>query len=335
MNFGVVIPFAPGREENLSAVMGCLAHQTLKPRLVVIVYDGATSGEDIKLELPESARDLEVAVIPTPKHRPGFVQPRNKGVHLIEQKFPEISHVAFLDSDIIVHPDWLAQYEAAINNGGAGGIYYGPYDWLPPGVREVDPALRNDPRTEMFLAEQRDRDETSKVRRYVSDLSKGLGCFSGNLVWNVADFAKVGGFWNELHAGRCEDGELGLRATAMGIPIGLVPEARGWHLWHGGAPAPTAEWTARAVAMNEIDVPKLNNRHPWVEGRCACGHEREAHEGHDEEGSWCLTADCECERFAKVLFVVEEDGKRFNARCKCGWEGNTALVWQHERECPA
>lgn len=56
------------------------------------------------------------------------------------------------------------------------------------------------------------------------------------------------------------------------------------------------------TAANARDVPMLNARHPWVEG--------------------------------EDLFVVEEDGKRFNSRCSCGWEGNTALIWQHQAECP-
>jgi hypothetical protein len=101
-------------------------------------------------------------------------------------------------------------------------------------------------------------------------LNVGLACFSGNLIWPLLDFKRIGGFWNELHHGRCEDGELGLRAVAQGIPISYASLARGWHLDH---PTDVAEKMRR----NARDVPMLNERHPWVAG-------------HD-------------------VFVVEEDGR--------------------------
>lgn len=184
------------------------------------------------------------------------------------------------------------------------------------------------------------------------DLSAGLACFSGNLIWPIEEFKRVGGFWDELHHGRCEDGELGIRAVHMGIPIGFAPDAKAFHLWHERNPS----WAMRA---NSIDVPKLNERHPWMEGRCVCGRTKEEHrcltpptpmrpchgfvaeEGQPEVCEACgaglwhhgnLTA--ECDSFKPAVFMVDEDGKRFNVRCECGWEGNTLLMWGHRRECP-
>jgi hypothetical protein len=110
----------------------------------------------------------------------------------------------------------------------------------------------------------------------------------------VKEFYRVGGFWNELYHGRCEDGELGLRATAMGVPISFAPRARGWHLHH---PVNTELIEAR----NTRDVPMLRVRHPWVEGN--------------------------------DIFVVDEDGKRFDVKCHhCGEVVNTNKWWEHSGE---
>lgn len=293
--FGVVVPVGPGREENLAAVMGCLAAQSFEPRCIVLVCDGA----DAWLDHIPGEWYADTMICNPPKHQPGQMQPRNYGAHAIEAHFSDVTHLAFLDSDVLVGEGWLEAYRWAIRGAGARGIYIGPYEFMPPGIREIREDLKLDLRWPMFEA-------SPPGLRYRGDLSKGLACWSGNLVWNLEDFQRVGGFWNEIHHGACEDGELGLRAVAMNVPIGLVPEARGWHLYHGGDPKPTPEWLAYRTRINTIDVPKLQARHPWVE----------------------------LGNGGKELFVVEEDGKRFNARCECGAEMNTALIWQHEVECP-
>jgi hypothetical protein len=255
---------------------------------------------------PEATRDTEVAldqnrdhpihemvVVEVAKHEPGMEQPRNRGVRKVEQLNGEVAPesridtVWFLDSDILVAPEALAAFDEAM--GDAKRILVGPYDWLPAGLREPAPELKNDPRWVSF-------DEHDRHKVLVDDLSAGLACFSGNLVWPIDEFTRIGGFWNALHHGRCEDGELGLRAVACGVPISFVAAARGWHLDH----PINFDLT---IQRNERDVPMLNERHPWVQG----------------EG----------------LFVVEEDGKRFNVRCACGWEGNTAEIWNHQATCEA
>lgn len=304
VKFAVVIPVGAGRRENLEMVLECLVRQTFGPEGVVIVCDGEDAWIDARSQFT-----LPTIVVQAPKHEPGMEQPRNIGVRIAERHF-DFTHVAFLDSDIIFKDDLLERYLNAIVFGGREGIYYGPYEWLSPGDREIDEEFYNDPRWAMFREEGDD-----PRRRFTGDLSKGLGCFSGNLVWNVEDFKRTGGFWDEIHHGRCEDGELGLRAVAMGVPIGLVPAARGYHLDH------KRNW--RLIEQRNVrDVPMLNARHPWVEGRCACGAAKEEH------------STPTCDKFEAALFVVDEDGKRFNARCKCGWEGNTALLFQHRADCP-
>lgn len=285
MNVAVVIPVGRGRQDNLKLCLAYLAAQTSPPDGAVLVCDGEEARVEAPTEMP-----FPVAVTVAVKHEPGREQPRNLGVRLAEQMSEDFTHAWFLDSDVIVAEDALEKYHQAMSVEPEPRILVGPYEWMGPGVREPQYDLHTDPRQPSFQ-------DAYPWKIYREDLSAGLACFSGNLVWPIDKFKKVGGFWNELHHGRCEDGELGLRAVAMGVPISFVPEARGWHLYHDI----NYQWV---IGANTRDVPMLNARHPWVEG----------------EG----------------LLVVEEDGRRFNARCAvCGEEFNSMLIWEHQEQCAA
>jgi len=337
MRTAIVIPVGPGRDDNLRECLASIEVMTVQPDRVVIVCDGP----EVKFQLHDPPDHH--TLIRAEKHQPGMEQPRNIGVRAVERLDDSITHVWFVDSDIILDPNALLCYQEA--SGDAYRILVGPYDWLPTGVRRPMPELRNDPRWISF-------DEHDPLKVLVDDLSAGLACFSGNLVWPIDEFTRIGGFWNELHHGRCEDGELGLRAIACGVPISFVRGARGWHLDH----PVNFELT---LQRNERDVPMLNEHHPWMEGRCVCGKPIEEHyrtgctgfvhyddvpgELPDNLAHCCKTCGMAeedhhrqgqgCEGFKKALFIVEEDGKRFNTRCVCGWEGNTAEIWAHQAEC--
>lgn len=286
---GMVIPVGQGRNENIEAVLESLTEQipvASFERLVkriVLIYDGAKHEIDLD-NIP--CPSVPISIVELPKHQPGDDQPRNIGVRVLRELSPEIGHVWFLDSDVILDPMAATAYEAALALN-SHRILIGPYEWLPPGARHRISQLRNDPRWASF-------ESNSPEKTVVEDLSAGLGCFSGNLIWPIDEFERVGGFWNELHHGRCEDGELGLRAVAMGVPIGFVRDARGFHLDHDR----NHQWIEDA---NKRDVPMLNARHPWVQG--------------------------------SGLFMVEKDGTRFDASCPCGWTGNTMEIWTHQGEC--
>jgi hypothetical protein len=280
---GIVIPVGPGRQDNLTAVLRCLTHQTQGPVGIVVVQDGFDANADWS---------GPIVTLACAKHRPGSEQPRNVGVRALRVRWPQTTHVWFLDSDVLVGPHCLEALERALESGAQDRIVVAPYDWLSAGVRPTPGAeyraLRNDPRWPSF-----DRYPPSVA--LTDDLSAGLACFSGNLLWPIDRFIRVGGFWSELHHGRCEDGELGLRAVAMGVPISFAAAARGWHLWHEVN-------TGLALERNARDVPMLNARHPWVQGA--------------------------------GVFMVDRDGKAFDVRCsKCQEQIPTIGWWAHADLC--
>lgn len=226
---GVVIQCGPDREENLRAVLASLEAQTVRPDRVVVVFDGWASA-------PISPPRDDVTKIVAPKFVPGETeQLRNFGARSLDT---DIVH--FVDSDVMLHPRAV---EAVLETWTPGHIVICPYDWLGPGAREPDLELRNDPRWPRF--EEPDRD-------WVGDASAGLSCFGGNLAWDCKEFIAIGGFWNEIHRG--EDGELGLRAAELGIPMRYCPSARGWHLWH---PVDLD----RIYRENARNVPMIDARH--------------------------------------------------------------------------
>lgn len=343
MNVACIIPVGPGREENVRAVVKSVVEGTMTPSMIVLVCDGedAWIEEDDKLWEDQTLRllcnryGIQPVLVHAEKHTPGKEQPRNRGVRAVEEtdkrnamlrQGSPTTHAWFLDSDCLASPGTLAAFEAA-NVADAKHldkrILIGPYDWLARDFREIPPLDGNenpgagqfetiDPRWAGF----RDHPPSETL---TGDLSAGLACFSGNLVWPIDLFTRVGGFWNEIHHGRCEDGELGLRAVQMGIPIGFVEKATAFHLWHPR----NIEWV---LAANERDVPMLNERHPWVEGRCTCGHQSVTH----REGK---CNECKCSEFNKAIFEVQEDGARFNVGCPdCYWTGNSIDLWEHQSE---
>lgn len=282
MRLGVVMPIGLGRQENVALALDHLMKQTEPVQQIVAVLDG------LDVELPPLVDDDRFQILKIKKHQPGMEQPRNEGVRLMRHIRPDVTHVAFLDSDIIVAEDWHRSILDAYECGDEQRIMVCPYEWMPQGNRRIMITLRNDPRHPQFRVTQPDE-------VFVGDLSAGLACFSGNLVWPINEFVRVGGFWSQIHHGRCEDGELGLRAVAMGVPISFCAAARGWHLWH-------PENNALKVERNERDVPMLNNRHPWVGG-------------------------------AGVL-LVDRDGKAFDVHCSgCDQWVPTIQWWEHATEC--
>jgi len=276
---GVVIPVGPGRAANLRACLAALDAQTIKPEAIVTVHDGPEAWG-----IAEAALSIPTMQVNVPKHEPGMEQPRNVGARAFSSTCMSIDHLWFVDSDVILASTALEELHRAHLALAYPRILVAPYDWMPPGATSPMPLLSNDPRWPSFRHYRPDVALTN-------DVGAGLACFSGNLVWPRGEFERVGGFWSELHHGRCEDGELGLRATAMDVPISFVARARGWHLWH---PVDSAEVARR----NARDVPLIHRRHPWV-----------------QQGA---------------IIVSDRDGAAFDVDCsKCGRMIPTIEWWQH------
>lgn len=227
---------------------------------------------------------------------PGEEQPRNVGAMWVKTH-TESNYVWFLDSDCIPVENALEAYDYAFTLAPFDRILIGPYGWMPKGKRELDYEIKDNYRQPLF-------DEYGPEVTFEDNLGVALANFSGNLVWPLDEFLRVGGFWNEIHHGRCEDGELGIRAAAMGVPMAIVRDAKACHLWHEGcnpaSGAPSA--TSHKLKANERDVPMINNRHPYVQ----------------EQG----------------LVVSDRDGKRFDQICpRCGEHINSVLYWNHKKDC--
>lgn len=285
MNVAVVMPVGPGRLENVLAVLASLKVQSRLPNQLVLVEDGPDVGLR-NLELDSRVQRLLCA-----KHEPGMEQPRNVGARWAS--YLGATHLWFLDSDVVVSPFALEELELALEQGPEDRILVAPYDWAGPGVREYVP--RGDPRIEMADPRWPSFDTYGPPDVLHYDLGAALACFSGNLLWPVEQFERVGGFHPMLHHGRCEDGELGLRASSLGVGVSFVASARGMHLWH-------AINHALATERNSRDVPLLNAWHPWVQ----------------EQG----------------VIVKEADGARFEWKCpRCGNDVNTLDGWAHVETC--
>jgi hypothetical protein len=277
--YGVVIPAGEHRTYNLSLVGKYLSKQTKQPDEIVLVCDGWSNHWDFTEHFDSSITRL----VRMEKYEPNGLheQPRNVGVRWLGD---DIDFAWFLDSDCIPDKGALQAIEDAQAQG-PPRVLICPYEWLPPDTRKPVHKLYNDPRKNMFQ-------EYDPSHVAVGDLSFALACFSGNLVWPVADFKRVGGYWNEIHTGRCEDGELGLRAASLGVPMSVCPDARAWHLYHERNEALIERRNAR-------DVPMLNARHPWVE--------------------------------EKGIVVTEKDGARFDIVCpSCKEQINTLEIWEHK-----
>lgn len=288
MRVGVVMPIGPGREDNVRSTLESLAAMTELPYIVVLVLDGPDASRPDYLEsLPFPAYAYRTAE----KHHPGMEQPRNVGVRLMPDS---VSHVWFLDSDILVTGEALSSYvtmeaDLARRYKANACVMIGPYyELLPPGQRAPIPEMKEDPRWPMF--EERDGEVT------VGELGTALGCWSGNLVWPIDRFKEIGGFDSRLHHGRCEDGELGIRTARHRIPIVCVAAARGWHLHHER----NMDWI---LATNAIDVPLI---HAW--------------HGAAEE--------------YQGLVPVPTEGVRLEYACPhCEQLVNTGEIWSHQVNC--
>ena len=273
-NCGCVITAGAGRLDNLRRTLA-LADKTSASEIVVVL-----DGKDAWPFANELSWSRAMFVF-SEKHRPGMEQPRNLGARALPR---ETAQVWFLDSDLVFDTGIVDLYAIAYSYA-EPRVLIGPYDWMAQGETELDGRLEMpDPRWPSFR-----QHEPEEVVR--DDLSAGLACFGGNLVWPRDQFERIGGFHPRLSHGRVEDGELGLRAVAHGVPMSFVSACRAAHVWHPR----DMQWI---LGTNTREVPIVNELHPWLAGR--------------------------------GIYPVEKDGVRFDFECpECHESVNTGEYWLH------
>jgi glycosyltransferase involved in cell wall biosynthesis len=270
MNIGIVIPTGPGRKENLDIVLSSIRGQNLDIPIVVAA-DGRKAYDEV-----HSGIVISVDIISADKHEPGKEPPRNYGARFLEQLYPGIEWVWFLDSDVYLEP---GSVDAVLEHLDKKRIICGYYNWLNKRGGQAEQDYR------MNMFEEFGPDDVLEYH-----LGAALANFSGNLVWPLDEFKRVGGFHPGLSAGRVDDGELGVRAATYGIGTSFLFENKGHHIYHDVD-------GARVRRINTAEVPLINQWHPYIQ----------------ELG----------------IVPRDLDGKRFNYICECGEEVNTLEMWSH------
>lgn len=140
--------------------------------------------------------------------------------------------VAFVDSDILVHPDALARIRAAFEENESLAALFGSYDDAPEATGVVS-RFRN------------------LLHHHVHQSSPGsIATFWGGLGAVRSDaLDAVGGF--DPNERWLDDVDLGMRMAAAGFRIELRPEIQGTHL---------KRWTLRSMIWTDFAIRGI----PWV-----------------------------------------------------------------------
>jgi GT2 family glycosyltransferase len=208
----VVIP-TYNKAENLPALLGALAEQTLDPDSFEVLVVDDCSRDQTACVLDDATRSLDIALrcLRTPANSGGPSAPRNLGWGAAAAPV-----IAFLDDDCIPRPTWLAEAVKAMEAAPACGVCQGR-TVIPAGVRIDHPSRWTvgrvvDGPTAWF--------EATNIF-YRRDALESLGGFDETISW-----------WGE-------DTDLGWRVVESGWERGFAPEAvvehevadRGWR-WH-------------------------------------------------------------------------------------------------------
>ena len=140
--------------------------------------------------------------------------------------------VAFVDSDVLVHPDALARIRAAFDDDASLAALFGSYDDAPEASGVVS-RFRN------------------LLHHHVHQSSPGtVASFWGGLGAVRRDaLDAVGGF--DPNERWLDDVDLGMRLTAAGLRVELRPEIQGTHL---------KRWTLRSMIWTDFAIRGI----PWV-----------------------------------------------------------------------
>lgn len=246
----VVIPVSPGHVKNLRRVVDALGRQTVRPSVLVVVAHrfGLAGRAAISRELEDRVGMPWTLAVAHDEQAP-----RTVGAKVVARDMRQygVREVAFLDSDIHVGRTWLEILADWMEDSDAD-VIAGPYEFLPENMTvsaERHPNFRNDTRWPLFnLSRVRYGNRPNDgLPTWAGDVTRGLGLYGGNLLWDLDKFLDLGGFRPLV---RGEDGELGIRAARADIEMGFAWDARGWHQWH---PVDIPQ----ILEQNRRDIPKI------------------------------------------------------------------------------
>lgn len=200
----------------LDTVESVLAMNRLPDELVVI-----DQSDEPQSDLATGAVDTSIPLLYKWAPDRGLSRARNAG---LTHSSGDI--VAFLDDDILVHPDWLHEIVEALTERAQGNERYVISGQVLPGAPEVPGAWA--PATVLHTEPQ---SHSGKLRK---DVLPG-----GNMAAYRAAFEEVGPFDERLGAGAplpaAEDNDLGYRLLQAGYTLQHRPEVVAYHRsWREG-----------------------------------------------------------------------------------------------------
>lgn len=222
MRLSVIIPVLNG-SSVLPRCLAALAGSTRRPDQIVVVDDGSDDGT------PELARSLGAEVISTRGGPLGPASARNLGAG---EAVGQV--LVFIDADVAVHPDTLAQIEGHFAADPGLDALFGSYDDAPP-ERSVASLYKN---LLHHHTHQRSRPESSTFWA-------GCGAVRAEV------FRAFGGFEAAYDRPSIEDIELGVRLRRGGRRVRSCPEVLCTHL---------KRWTVRSMIRTDLAQRAV----PWT-----------------------------------------------------------------------
>ena len=174
---------------------------------VIAVDNGSSDGTAALLEAESRRGRFALKIVNEPE--PGLSVARNRGAACAKGDV-----LVFLDDDAVVEPGWLAAYDA----------HFAAHPRAAVQGRIVPRFQGGKP---MWI------DDTLQLYYGLMDEGERAGPLRGNLhggnfAVTLADFRRLGGFREDLGAGRAglgEDSEFCMRARAAGLPVRYEPRA--------------------------------------------------------------------------------------------------------------
>lgn len=257
--YSIIIPVY-NRNPELECCLVCLLQQDFNVFEVIIADDGSEQNtwslvKKFSYSGTRSKREEGLNIKYFWQPHAGFRagQARNKGVSIMDKNSDT---AIFLDSDIIVKPNWLSEFDK-LHRKYPFCVICARYDFLLPMmvvpqlvVRRFDEVVSNrlpilhSPVGEWIGADMR----VGLFERGEEPHGDSPGClFGGNTLIPKKIFLEVGGFDENMAEHGGEDTELGFRLGDLGCKFVFTEKPMGWHLYHKRNQAKNIESLKRNV----------------------------------------------------------------------------------------